>query len=748
PDGNGDPNDAGAMWEPGETWNDSANNISVSVNEATPTGFTVTITNQTPDLVPPTISLTSPVDGSLVTAMPAIYGTAQDDPLGRGLQQVSVTIQRNSDGLYWNGSTWSGPITDLPTNLFGINGWSLNSVPLPTGANLADGKYTIVATAMDVAGNTASAVATISVDATPPNISMTAPVTGSAQSISIISGTAIDTPAGSGLQRVVVSILRSKDGQYWTGSGWTATPTALPATLNSDSTWVVSSLVLPGSALLDSDYAVTAAAIDYAGNVGVASAKVTVNSGLRIFMNAPINNGAVHDFAVAVGTATENAGNSGIVGVIVSIQRTGDKAYWNGIGWTATPSGVPAVYNSSNGTWSFNSSSALPQGANLLDGPYVFSATAIDRIGNMVTTSVAVTVDATAPQVSIASPANNVYVRKFPVVVGKADDNPGGTGIDHVDLMIKRYDGVYWNGTLWTEAPSVLETLRSNDDWSFTTEASPIAGLSDGQYTLTAIAYDKAGGSSSASRTLVLDSTAPQAPIITTPTNNTFVKRFGTIQGLASDNVSGNGVTRATGVNGSGVSHVDLNIQRRSDGKWWSGGSWSDTPIGIPTSFANGKWTRNSGFPAGSYLSDGQYTITPITYDKAGNRTVGSSTTLTVDETAPNLTFVRPGLNSGAKSVPVVQGTVDDGTGSGVKEVTLSIQRRTDGKYWSGSTWAIKQTQLTTALSGGTWSRRTGLPTGADLPAGNYYFIAQATDKIGNMRRLVSAVSVDTTGPS
>ena len=53
-DNDGDPNDAGAMWLPGETFTDPANGITVSVDAATPTGFAVTITSRQqslPDLV-------------------------------------------------------------------------------------------------------------------------------------------------------------------------------------------------------------------------------------------------------------------------------------------------------------------------------------------------------------------------------------------------------------------------------------------------------------------------------------------------------------------------------------------------------------------------------------------------------------------------------------------------------------------------------------------------------------------------
>src|SRR5262249_7825777 len=42
-DGNGNPNDAGAMWTPGETFTDTANGVSIAVNNLTATGVSVTI---------------------------------------------------------------------------------------------------------------------------------------------------------------------------------------------------------------------------------------------------------------------------------------------------------------------------------------------------------------------------------------------------------------------------------------------------------------------------------------------------------------------------------------------------------------------------------------------------------------------------------------------------------------------------------------------------------------------------------
>ena len=42
-DNNGDPNDAGAMWMPGEIFTDSENGLQVSIDAAYSTGYQVTI---------------------------------------------------------------------------------------------------------------------------------------------------------------------------------------------------------------------------------------------------------------------------------------------------------------------------------------------------------------------------------------------------------------------------------------------------------------------------------------------------------------------------------------------------------------------------------------------------------------------------------------------------------------------------------------------------------------------------------
>jgi len=54
---------------------------------------------------PPTSTVTMPVDGSWYKSLSSIWGTATDGG-GSGVAFVEVSIQRDSDNKYWDGSNW------------------------------------------------------------------------------------------------------------------------------------------------------------------------------------------------------------------------------------------------------------------------------------------------------------------------------------------------------------------------------------------------------------------------------------------------------------------------------------------------------------------------------------------------------------------------------------------------------------------------------------------------------------------
>jgi uncharacterized repeat protein (TIGR02543 family) len=88
-DGNGNTGDAGAMWTVGETFSDPANQISVSVDSETTSGFIVTVENSNAPTLPnddfdtPTIISSMPFSDSLDTS------TATSDPDDPPLEECS-----------------------------------------------------------------------------------------------------------------------------------------------------------------------------------------------------------------------------------------------------------------------------------------------------------------------------------------------------------------------------------------------------------------------------------------------------------------------------------------------------------------------------------------------------------------------------------------------------------------------------------------------------------------------------------
>ena len=104
----------------------------------------VTVQAPAPDTTPPTVSLTSPASGATVSGSVAIAATASDT--GSGVARVEF----RADGVLL-GTDATAPYTGT---------WN--------AASAAVGSHTILATAYDVAGNSANSSVAVSVQAAPP----------------------------------------------------------------------------------------------------------------------------------------------------------------------------------------------------------------------------------------------------------------------------------------------------------------------------------------------------------------------------------------------------------------------------------------------------------------------------------------------------------------------------------------------------------------------------------------------------
>lgn len=164
-DNDGDANDAGTAWVPGETFTDAANGISVQVTGQTTSGYSVRIRTGPPaaDSTPPAVTLTSPAAAGSI-ARGANLTLSADATDNVGVTRVEFLV----DGAV------VGTDTTATDNSFGVD-WDSTATP--------DGRSTVTARAYDAVGNDATAGREVVVDNTYPDTRITAgPAEGSTTS--------------------------------------------------------------------------------------------------------------------------------------------------------------------------------------------------------------------------------------------------------------------------------------------------------------------------------------------------------------------------------------------------------------------------------------------------------------------------------------------------------------------------------------------------------------------------------------
>jgi cytochrome b involved in lipid metabolism/glutamine amidotransferase PdxT len=337
-----------------------------------------------------------------------------------------------------------------------------------------NGTHSLTAVARDAAGNTTtSAARTVTVtnaggttDTTAPTVSITAPTTGSTVSGAVtVTATAADNVGVAGVQFKLDGVNLSTE------------VTTAPYTIS----WTSSSAT-------NGSHALTAVARDAAGNTTTSgTVTVTVNNvatdttAPTVSITAPTTGSTVSGAVTVTATAADNVGVAGVQfkldGVNLSTEVTTAPYTISWVSTTAT------------------------------NGSHALTAVARDAAGNT-TTSATVTVtvnnvagDTTAPTVSITSPANNATVSGTNVsLAATAADNVGVVGVQF------KVNG----------ANQGSEDLTS--PYSKTWDTTQVA---NGTYTITAVARDAAGNTTTATAVTVTvnnDTTPPTTPANLTAT--------------------------------------------------------------------------------------------------------------------------------------------------------------------------------------------------------------------------------------
>ncbi len=604
------------------------------------------------DATAPTVTIDTVAGDNVINSSEAGTGvTISGSTTAEVGQTVTVTLGGNS----YTAQVLQGGI------------WSVN-VPAGDLTAMADNGYTVQVSVSDAAGNTGSANKAITLDTTPPTVSFNIvagdDVINSLEhtQAQIVSGTATGANVG---DKLVITI---GSNQYTT-------------TVDASGNWSVGVPASVISALTDGTVTISATITDSAGNSSTQTHNVVVNTAsVALTVNTLSGDDVIN--AAEAGNALVINGSSAQFASGTQVTVT-----LNGKNYTAT------IQN--DGSWS-TTVPAADVGA-LADGAsYQVSVSARDSAGNSASATHGISVDTTAPVVSIATISSddvlNAAEVQQPLTVHGSSSAEAGQTVT-VTLGGKTYTA----------------TVANDGTWTLNVPAADLANLSEGALTVSASVNDKAGNNGQTTHTLTVDTVAPTVTIST----------------VADDDI----VNNAEQLAGQIISGTTTAEQGQTVTVSFNGHSYQATVA------ANGAW---SVFVPGRDflgLTDGDYTLTATVSDKAGNP--GSAThDVTLSGDVPTIainTFAEDDIVSAAEhGTPlVVSGTTDAPAG---QTVTITL----NGKTYTA-----------TVQNDGTWSYTVG---SADVTAladgGSYVIHAVVSNTIGNSASADHTVTVDLTAPS
>jgi hypothetical protein len=563
-------------------------------------------------------------------------------------------------------------------------GWELDVAVGSSG--LADGSHSFVFTGKDIAGKTAQLTRTVTVDTIAPRISVTTPESGTWLSVSAAKayGSA-DDGSGTGVSNLYYLVDSSSvdhASDTWTqitsgANGWKQVS-------GSVTNWSVQL-----GSLSQGPWTLWLAAIDMAGNYGPENASVTFAK--RSF-GVDLENPTATEDALAGSSAASTSsvslyrgdlyslgGSAADTNQIASVSVT--ESANSGTAKTAAVS-FSAAADGKSATWSTES---LPLGASsgaVPEGKYAYTIVATDIAGRTTTMIRTVTIDKSAPTVTITAPASGLdsadpnsgywHLGSAYTISGKAqDDGAGASGVSAIYYLVSALSDTTDYGSQTksdiVNSGSAWKSVSASGDWSAALDISS-SGIGEGKKKLFVHAMDAAGnlslcataefGVDQSNPSLTESGVAGEANA-SAATYSIITKSGFTLKGKLSD---------SNALASSGAFQVSINGAAAVDASTLSASPYS-------YSLSGDEWSLAVAIGSGG-LADGSYTYSFVAKDIAGKKT-SISRSVTVDTTAPIITVTSPSAGSWLLNSDLsATGVASDGGGSGVVKVYLLVADR------------------------------------------------------------------------
>ncbi len=530
---------------------------------------TVTITASGSTTAGNPVSVTHPVTVDLTAVAVSINAITADDVINAAEKGAALTLSGSTSGVEagqtvtvtFGGKTYTASVA--------ANGSWSTTVPAADMAALRDGDASAQANVSNVNGNSATTTHAYSVDATAPTVT-----------INTIAGDDILNAAEAGAALTITGSSTAEAGQTVTvtlnGANYTGT-------VQTDGSWSISVPPADLSALTASNYTVSAAVSDKAGNPASVNHNLTVDTSVPV---VTINTVAGDD----VINATEHAQAQ-----IISGSATG-AATGSTVTVTIGTNTFATVLDAS-GNWSVGVPASVVSA--LANGTVTINASVTDAAGNSGSATHQVTVNTGLPSITFnAISGDNVL---------NADEKGQPLTISGSSTGLATGAQV----TVTLNGHNYSATTDAAGNWTLTVPVSDLAALGQANYIVSASATSAAGNTASSQANLLVDSGLPGVTINTVAgddiINAAEAGAGQTISGQVTGAAAGDTVTVTLGGN-TYTTTVQSNL------------SWSVT---VPTADLQA-------------LGNGDLTITASVTNANGN--TGSGTRdITIDANLPGL---------------------------------------------------------------------------------------------------------------